>query len=142
MFFVGLAGLYLLGTRPTPVPEGWGTDFTAATRVAAEEHRNILVAFYMPGCVYCDMMDRSVLPAAEVRAAIKGFVPVRVNMEEERELANRVGVMGAPTYAVLDARGNLLTKAEGYQPVDRFVRFLSRASTLPAPGLARAEVAP
>lgn len=138
-FFVGLAALYFIGSRPTPPPEGWGDDYTAALAAATEEERNVLVAFYMPGCVYCDVMDRSVLPVAEVRSAVEGFVPVRVNLMEERELANRVGAIGAPTYVVLDARGNLLAKTEGYQPVESFMQFLSRASILPATELAKAE---
>ncbi len=130
LLLTALAVLYFfVATRSTPVPEGWGSDFDAALAQAAVEDRNVVIAFNMRGCPPCRAMDRTVLPDPAVRSALEGYIPVRADVDEQRELANRFGVQGTPTYAVVGSDGRLLTKCSGYQPVKTFVGFLELAST-------------
>ncbi len=128
---VCVLALYVWTDRPTPALAGWETNFERALAEAAARDKKVLVAFYMNGCPYCVAMDRTVLGTEAVRSAIKTYVPVRVNMEEQRELSNRYAVFGAPTFAVLDAEGRLLTRSEGFQAAETFIKFLERASTTP-----------
>ncbi len=130
LLLLALAALYFfVATRSTPVLEGWGSDFDAAIVQAAVEKRNVVIAFNMQGCPACVAMDRTVLSNAAVRSALERFIPVRVDIDEQQQLAYQFGVQGAPTYAVVDGDGKLLTRCTGYQPVQTFVRFLERAST-------------
>ena len=134
---MALAALYFfVATRSTPVLEGWGSDFDAAIVQAAVEKRNVVIAFNMQGCPACVAMDRTVLSNAAVRSALEGYIPVRVDIDEQRQLAYQFGVQGTPTYAVVDGDGRLLTTCTGYQPVKTFVRFLERASTEAGPDTA------
>ncbi len=136
LLFGGVAALYFVTTRPSPVSEGWGTDYRAARAEAARtagsksDGRKVLIAFYMDGCPPCAAMDRLVLSTAAVRSALDAFVPVRVDVDKERELANQFEVLGTPTYAVVDADGGILAKCEGYQPVAAFMKFLAGSATL------------
>ena len=131
MFVAGLATLYFITIRPGSIPEGWGTDYQAARAEAARtagsksDGRKVLIAFYMAGCPPCAAMDRLVLSTAAVRSALEAFVPVRVDVDQDRELANHFEVFGTPTFAVVDADGRILAKCEGYQPVAAFIKFLA-----------------
>ena len=120
---------YAVAGHSTP-PQGWGSDYAAAIGTASETDRNVVVAFYSKGCPPCAAMDRNVLGSEAVRGELAGFVPVRVDAFQERELANRFGVQGTPTYAVIDPQGRLLARCDGYQPEERFVAFLRQALVL------------
>lgn len=123
---LSLAALYFATMRPAHPPLGWGTDYTAAMEQARTDGRHVLVAFHMRGCAPCVAMEREVLVAPAVRAALADFIPVRLDVEQVPELANRMEVMGTPTYAVLDASGQVLSRCVGFQPAATFVRFLGR----------------
>ena len=119
---------YFVWSRSAPPLEGWGEDFTAATAQASTDHRNVLVAFYMHGCPPCDLMDRRVLPSGKVRTALASFVPVRLDINSNLDLAERFGVYATPTYAVVDAAGHVLGQRMGYMDPDEFVEFLDSAN--------------
>lgn len=129
-----LGGLYVLLPSSANIPKGWGVDFDEALAQAVSSNRKLLVAFHMRGCPPCSAMDRTVLGTREVRSAIanKDFIPVRVDVEQHLALANRIGVLATPTYAVIDANGGLLAQCAGYQSSTKFIQFLQRASALPA----------
>jgi thiol:disulfide interchange protein len=128
VFIAALVVVYLVVTRPTPPPEGWGSDYAAALEEAADSGRKVLCAFYLDGCPPCKVMDRTVLTTAEVKAALHGFVPVRVNLSREPELATRFGAIAAPTYIVVGADGAMLAGHVGPATVEEFVAFLKRAA--------------
>jgi len=131
LLVTGTIAAYLFLTRPAPPLEGWGTDLDVAMRQAGESGRRVLVAFYMPGCAPCAIMDRNVLPASKVKKALLDFELVHLDATTHTEVAQHYEVYGTPTYAVIDANGNLLSKREGTLTVDEFVAFLSRAAHLP-----------
>jgi len=125
-----LIALYTVFSRSAGSPRGWGSDFAAASTEARGTGRRLVVAFHMQGCPPCAAMDRSVLGSRTVQNALKHFVPVRVDLMNERELSNRLGVFATPTYAVLESDGTMVTYTEGFQPVEKFVQFLERAGQI------------
>ncbi len=127
-FVVCLIALYSITAGPAVVPEGWGTDYEAALTQATTGKRNVVVAFHMSACPPCLLMDRTVLGSSAVQEALGGFVPVRVDVDERRDLSARFGVFATPTYAVLDTEGRLVARCEGYQSVKAFVTFLERGA--------------
>ena len=139
LFVAALLALYFVMTRSAPPPEDWGSDYGAAIAAAATGDRKVLVAFHMHRCPQCSAMNRTVLRAPELRSALDGYVPIQLDAHEHKELAGRLGVVGAPTYAVVDAEGRLLARVEGYQSVSAFVMFLKGSSPSPAAGTDQAE---
>ncbi len=139
MLVGGFVALYLVATRPAPVLEGWGTDYSSALTEAAADGKKVLVGFYMQRCPPCAAMDRRVLSKPAVKSALAGFVPIRVDVDRQSGLAERFGVLAAPTYAVVDADGRVLARCEGYLPVEKFLKFLEHSPTLPADGTAPRE---
>ena len=130
---LAVVGLYLFATRPAPPPEGWGTDYAVAVREAGATNRLVLVAFHTPGCPPCTVMDRTVLNQEVIKAALRNYIPVRVDANKHQQLAGLFGALATPTYAVVDGRGGLLAKCEGLQSVEGFLSFLARAGNSPSP---------
>jgi thioredoxin-related protein len=111
-----------------PEPPGWLVDLPSARAEAVASNRPMLIEFVMPQCHYCDHMDKEVLTRADVIDALRAFVPVRIDMLAERELAMQHGVEAAPTFVVVSPAGAALARSEGYQPAEEFVRFLRSAA--------------
>jgi thiol-disulfide isomerase/thioredoxin len=63
-----------------------------------------VVYFYADWCPYCHTLDGQYLPSAPVQEYLRHVVKVRINPEHgppERELGNRYGVTGYPTFLVM-----------------------------------------
>jgi len=91
-----------LGTAPA-TPD---TLLAEALQKARAEKRPLLIDFAASWCKNCAAMDASVLPSAEVKEQLKEFIVVRYEAEKPndspaREVLNRFGVMGLPTFVVL-----------------------------------------
>lgn len=128
-----LAGTFFLVSRDAKPPAGWGSDYAVALAQAHTDGRRLLVAFHMQGCPPCRAMDRDVLGESAVQLAMAPFIPVRLDVQDVPELANRLGVFATPTYAVLEPDETMVMRTDGFQPVEVFVRFLNRAARLPPP---------
>ncbi|MCH8147628.1 MAG: thioredoxin family protein [Planctomycetes bacterium] len=126
--------MYLAVSSPSADLSDWGDDLDDALRESSKSGHPVLVAFYMPGCTPCRIMDRTVLSHADVKRTLQDFVPVRLDATVRTDLARRYEVQFTPTFAVVDSHGRLLSKCEGTLTIEEFVQFLKRASgvlTLP-----------
>ncbi len=128
-----IVGLYYTVTWSSPSFEDWEVSYDEAVAKATSSDRNILAAFYLEGCPPCAIMDRFVLNRKKVKRALKDYVPVRLDARAQQELSVRYEVYGTPTYLVTTPEGEVLARCEGYQSVDDFVAFLSRASAQSPP---------
>lgn len=104
----------------------WETDVEKGLKLAAAKERPALLRFTAQWCPPCQVMDRSVFPDREVKAALaERVVPVELDIDEERnaELALRYGVRGVPTLLLVDAEGTVLARG-GFMSAEALVRFL------------------
>jgi len=122
-----LLALVVVARRTGVEVSSWETDLVAAQQRAAIDGRCLLIEFWLPGCTYCRIMEAEVLPDDRVHQALAEWIPVRLDMTRERELANRYRVTGAPTFVALSPGGEAIGRIEGYQPPERFAEFLNRA---------------
>jgi thioredoxin-related protein len=116
--------LYFFVSRPAAAPAGWGDDYEAALKDAVATGRHVVIAFYSEGCPPCAAMDRMVLGTPEVREALLGYLPVRLDVNRQREPARRYQVLATPTFVVTDEAGRPLAQREGYLSKEEFVAFL------------------
>lgn len=54
------------------------------------------------------------------------YVPVKINLDNQKELARKYRVTGIPAILFLDSQGALLKRINGYVPVDNLVAALKR----------------
>ncbi|MBI4719343.1 MAG: thioredoxin family protein [Planctomycetes bacterium] len=133
LLVVGVMGLYALAMRPAPPPEGWDTDFERAAAEASSTGRNMLLAFHMPGCPPCLVMERKVLSTDEVARAAADLVRVRVDATRQPAVAMRYNIQSTPTFVIADAQGAPLARTEGAMSVEAFVRFLKAVPAISPP---------
>ena len=124
--------VYFFLSRPTAAPAGWGDDYEAALRDASATKRHIIIAFYSEGCPPCAAMDRTVLGTTKVREALSGYLPVRLDVNRQRQPAGGYQVFATPTFVVIDEAGRELARCEGYQSVEEFIAFLKENAPLAA----------
>jgi len=105
----------------------WQTDFAAASKQAAQEHKYILLDFTgSDWCPWCIKMDKEVFDGSQFSDfAAKNLVLVKVDFprkaaqspnekSQNAELAKKYGIEGFPTYVLLDSNGKEVRRQVGY----------------------------
>ena len=82
--------------------------------------RKVLLDFWAPWCAPCRMVVPMVEQIAQERPDIK---VVKINVDENPELASRYGVMTIPTLMVME-NGQLLNQARGARPKQAILAML------------------
>ena len=128
-----LAALLLLATLPVG-----SADTTAASsdgprwqhltpellQRAQQENRLLLVDLTAEWCNFCKKMDRTTWPDPKVLASIdKYYLPVRIQDEEEPELAEKYRQYGRPAFFVLNGNGEEIARKRGYLDA-RFMHWM------------------
>lgn len=111
----------------TPVQLIWADSLTEARTLASEARKNVFVYFYSPASARSSDYDNQVLTTPAVQAAIQqGFVPVRINMDQNAELAVQLQVFRAGTIGLYNAQaGNELLKITDTPPAPELTRRLN-----------------
>ena len=116
--------------------ESWGQ---AALERAQRERKLILVDVYADWCGPCKLMDSTTYRDQKVLEKLRGFVTVKINIDEDAEAAAKFTSGSIPTTAILSPSGRLLKQKIGYIKPGEFLTFLNtfkRQAKLPLPGRA------
>lgn len=125
--FALLAGFYIYANRPVPAAFAWEHDYEAGRRKAAEQGLPVLLEFQAPGCGACAWMDREVFSRPEVARALEGWVPIRVDGNQNPRLMVKYGAEAYPTFRMLSPDGQVLGGFVGAVPAEDFIRALERS---------------
>ncbi len=103
----------------------WETNLEHARQQAAASGRLVLVHFSAPWCTACRKMEQEVLSQPTVQATINAdYVPVRLNVDHNRILAQQYGVRSLPTDIVITPDGRLLERHPGFMEAHQYVARL------------------
>lgn len=86
--------------------EGWHADLGEGLAVAQREGKPVLIDMWATWCKNCLTMDKTTLVDPSVKSALDGFVKIKFQAETPdespaREVMQRFGAVGLPTYVVL-----------------------------------------
>jgi thiol:disulfide interchange protein DsbD len=91
--------------------DGWHADLAEGLAVAEREGKPVLIDMWATWCKNCLTMDKTTLVDPSVKAALDGFVKIKFQAESPdespaREVMQRFGAIGLPTYVVLTAKSS------------------------------------
>lgn len=112
----------------------WGDGlegYIQSTREQQSSGKPMAMFFYTDWCSNCKELRENILASNEVRQAMEAFHPVKVNPEASpanQALANQFGVIGYPTFLVIQPDGAVspIRRTAGIVPA-QFVEQLSQA---------------
>ena len=128
VFGSGTGGIPSSGGAASNVPDGWVTDFAAASTQAQTTNKPLLLNFTgSDWCPWCIKMDQEVLDTPQFKDfAAQNLVLVYVDFPQHKELPaalaaqnnalqQKYQIEGFPSFVILDSKGNKLAQMVGYQ---------------------------
>lgn len=119
---LAVLGLALSCSRPQAVPGvRWHSNLVAALDSAAAGNKPVLVEFMADWCPSCRAMDDSTFNQPDVTSRIAAFIPVRVNVDSQKAVADQYGAtarkyggIGIPNFLFLDPAGEPIVHRVGF----------------------------
>jgi thioredoxin-related protein len=87
--------------------------------------KKILINFFAEWCRYCKVMEAETYQDASVVAYLnKHFIPIKVNSDTEKQLANQYNVRGLPSTWFISETGERIANRPGLIPAPEMIRLL------------------
>jgi thioredoxin-related protein len=106
-------------------------SFDAAKKLAAKEHKKVMIDFYTTWCGWCKVLDRDTYSDATVgKTADEKFISLKIDAEkgEGRGLAQQYKITGYPTIIFFTADGKVIDKVVGFEDAGKFLRSMKNAA--------------
>lgn len=102
----------------------WRHDFNAARQEALSAHKPVLAYFTATWCGPCQEMHRTTWADPKVESALRDYVPIKIDVDENSKVAAQYHVEGIPAYMILDDQGTAIRQGEGLRSSDEFLEWL------------------
>lgn len=97
----------------------WGTDLNSALQEAKNTDKNVFIDFYADWCPYCKELDEKTFQDTAVQEKLsQSYVAVKINTDDNPELASKYKVYSLPTLVILNSDGQELKRYSGYISAD------------------------
>ncbi len=109
----------------------WLHDFTEATNLARAGKKAIVVDVYQDDCGGCDKLDDETFRDPAVIAEISSrFIPVKLDLFQDREFTRPNQVFWTPTILFADRSGKVRYASPNFLPVAEFLDILDIGEAL------------
>jgi thiol:disulfide interchange protein len=102
----------------------WRNDFAAARAEAATSGKPVFAYFTAEWCGPCFTMKSTTWADRDVEAALRAYVPVRIDIDRNTPVALEYDAQTIPKFAVLDGEGKVVKSMEGYMEPEEFLAWL------------------
>jgi thiol:disulfide interchange protein len=102
----------------------WRTDFAAAKAESKQSGKPMLLYFTASWCGPCQSLKRTTWDDAGVETALREYVPVKVDIDEQPDLAEQYRVQAVPMYVVVLSTGEQRETSGALAPAE-FLRWLT-----------------
>jgi protein disulfide-isomerase len=116
-------------TRPDEIIP-WRSNYAVALEEARANGKRAMVYFTASWCGPCQDLKHTTWADKGVEAALRDYVPVKVDIDEHPDLRQKHSVDGVPTFIVLDPTGATVHTWSGASPPGEFIQELNRLGTV------------
>ncbi|MEE3370671.1 MAG: thioredoxin family protein [Planctomycetota bacterium] len=121
----------MVPASPLAAQISWLGDLDKAKEQAAQTRRLVLVHFWSDHCNSCFLVERNVFSKPTVARAIQAnYVPVKIQVEQHRNLVTQLRVKAWPTDVILAADGREVYRGVTQQDPNRFISHLDQVAAL------------
>lgn len=117
----------MFAAEPAPNAVRWEHDLLKARTNAEKSGRPLLIVFGAEWCTFCKKMEATTLAdpvmAREINAA---FVPVHLDFDEQRKVAQALEIEAIPCSIVLSIDAEVLARHDGFAKPDEYRKTLAR----------------
>lgn len=105
----------------------WTGDLDQALKTAANYRQLVFLHFWSENCAPCVTLERRVFNRPEViRSIHNAYVPVKINVNQTRELATHFRITQWPTDIILTPDGKEIFRGVSSQDPNRFIMLLDQ----------------
>jgi len=123
VFFVAVILPWL--TQPKEVIP-WRTDFAAARQEARQANKPVFAYFTASWCGPCQHLKRTLWADPAAEAALRAYVPVKIDIDANPTLAQQYNVDGIPNLMVLNDDGGVRKQWTGALTTEAFSDWLKK----------------
>lgn len=106
-------------------PEIKWQSYQSGMKKIADENKKGFIHFYTDWCTYCKLMNQKTFTNDAVIAFLnQNFVPIRVDAEEQRNVAKKYGVSSFPNNGFIAEDQSEIGKRPGFIPPDLLLKML------------------
>lgn len=106
----------------------WMTSFEDAQKLAIATNKLILIDFWATWCRPCLKMDADTWNQPEVKKLMNNFVPLKIDIDSERRMAQKYSANRIPYVIIIDPNGEIIYDEVGYKDKVKIMRVLKRYS--------------
>lgn len=105
----------------------WETDLLKAREKAVRDDKPLLIVFGAEWCTFCKKMEQSTLAEKEMVQTINArFIPVHLDFDETKPIAEALKVKGIPSSIVLSTDAEVLSRKDGFAKSKEYHEVLSK----------------
>jgi len=93
---------------------------------AKRERKLIVLDFTAEWCAPCKRMEKTTFADAKVKELLDRCVLVRIDTDQQPDLAKRLGVVGLPDIRFVSPDGKMIHQLRGFQSAESFADALAR----------------
>jgi thiol:disulfide interchange protein len=102
----------------------WGAEFRQAQEESFRSGKPLLIYFTAEWCGPCQQMRRTTWADPGVEQALRAYVTVKVDVDQNPQLAERFGATAIPAFTLMDKDGRTTKSTAGYMSAEEFIRWL------------------
>jgi thiol:disulfide interchange protein len=102
----------------------WRKTLEQAQAESDATHKPVLIYFTASWCGPCQEMKRETWSDPRIETALQNLIPVKIDVDEARAVAERFNVTGIPRVQLLGTGGSAGPSHTGFMSADELLRWL------------------